>query len=105
MQTLQPPRVAPNQSKLVIAAESSLRMGKVLGSGAFGTVYEVSVYSIAYANLDIKWMYIIHLFVVDHFVSQNQDACVGMNSLSQHGRWFIKLSCEFEGCLYSYQRE
>lgn len=37
---LQPPKVAPNQARLIVTAESTLEFGDVLGSGAFGTVYE-----------------------------------------------------------------
>ena len=39
---MQPPKAAPNLTKLVIVPETTLEMGKELGSGAFGTVYKVS---------------------------------------------------------------
>lgn len=41
IQSLLPPKLAPNQARLVIISESSLKFGKELGAGAFGTVYEV----------------------------------------------------------------
>ena len=41
IQTLKLPKIPPNQARLVITPESSLEFGQVLGSGAFGTVYEV----------------------------------------------------------------
>ena len=40
-QILQPPKVAPNQARLIIVPETALELGKELGSGAFGTVYKV----------------------------------------------------------------
>lgn len=40
---LQPPKVPPNQARLIVTAESTLTFGDELGSGAFGTVYEVRV--------------------------------------------------------------
>ena len=40
-QTLQPPKAPPNQARLIVTPESTLEFGKVLGSGAFGTVHEV----------------------------------------------------------------
>ena len=39
--TLQPPKVPPNSTRLIVTPEDTLEFGKVLGSGAFGTVYEV----------------------------------------------------------------
>ena len=41
MQILQPPKLAPNQARLIVTSESTLKFGKELGSGAFGTVFEV----------------------------------------------------------------
>ena len=41
-QILQPPKVAPNQARLIIVPETALELGKELGSGAFGTVYKVN---------------------------------------------------------------
>ena len=41
LQILQPPKVAPNQARLIIVPETALELGKELGSGAFGTVYKV----------------------------------------------------------------
>ena len=35
--------MAPNAARLIIAPEDELEFGKELGSGAFGTVYEVRV--------------------------------------------------------------
>ena len=43
LQILQPPKVAPNQAQLVIVPETALELGKELGSGAFGTVYKVTI--------------------------------------------------------------
>ena len=34
--------MAPNTARLIVAPENELEFGKELGSGAFGTVYEVS---------------------------------------------------------------
>ena len=34
--------MAPNTARLIVAPENELELGKELGSGAFGTVYEVS---------------------------------------------------------------
>lgn len=34
--------MAPNTARLIVAPENELKFGKELGSGAFGTVYEVS---------------------------------------------------------------
>ncbi len=43
MQTLQPPKAPPNQARLIVTPESALEFGEVLGTGAFGIVYEVCV--------------------------------------------------------------
>lgn len=42
LQILQPPKVAPNQARLIIVPETALELGKELGKGAFGTVYKVN---------------------------------------------------------------
>ena len=42
LKTLQPPKVPPNSTRLIVTSEDTLEFGKVLGSGAFGTVYEVT---------------------------------------------------------------
>ena len=41
LKTLQPPKMPPNSTRLIVTPEDTLEFGKVLGSGAFGTVYEV----------------------------------------------------------------
>eukprot|EP00731_Ephydatia_muelleri_P019538 Em0012g363a len=38
--TLQPPKVPPNATRLIITPMTSLELGNVLGTGAFGTVYK-----------------------------------------------------------------
>ena len=40
-QTIRPPKLAPNATRLIVTTETSLVQGRVLGSGAFGTVYKV----------------------------------------------------------------
>lgn len=42
MEPLTPSGTAPNQAQLRILKETELKRVKVLGSGAFGTVYKVS---------------------------------------------------------------
>ena len=39
---LPPPQAPPNNARLIVTPESTLEFGEVLGSGAFGTVHEVS---------------------------------------------------------------
>ena len=41
--TLLPPKLAPNQSQLIVIPESALELGEELGSGAFGIVYKVFI--------------------------------------------------------------
>ena len=45
--------MAPNAARLIIAPEDELEFGKELGSGAFGTVYEVRVTVSLTFNLSI----------------------------------------------------
>ena len=40
-QTLRPPKLPPDATRLIITPETALEQGQVLGSGAFGTVYKV----------------------------------------------------------------
>lgn len=46
MEPLTPSGTAPNQAQLRILKETELKRVKVLGSGAFGTVYKVSVFNL-----------------------------------------------------------
>jgi L1 cell adhesion molecule len=39
-ETLQPPKMAPNNARLIVAPKDELEFGNELGAGAFGTVYE-----------------------------------------------------------------
>ena len=39
-QVLPPPKVLPNLNKITLIPEDGLRLGDVLGRGAFGTVYK-----------------------------------------------------------------
>jgi len=75
-QTLQPPKVPPTQARLIVASESSLEFGDVLGSGAFGTVYEVR-----------EWIWV-------HLVSSRCGICG--NYIARHFRdsALFKRSCE-----------
>jgi len=41
MQPLSPSHAVPDMSSLTLIKESDIQRGKVIGSGAFGTVYEV----------------------------------------------------------------
>lgn len=41
LQTLKPPKAAPNTAQLTIIPETSLQLREELGKGAFGTVYKV----------------------------------------------------------------
>ena len=43
VEPLTPSGTAPNQAQLRILKETELKRVKILGSGAFGTVYKVSV--------------------------------------------------------------
>lgn len=44
VEPLTPSGTAPNQAQLRILKETELKKVKILGSGAFGTVYKVSVW-------------------------------------------------------------
>ena len=44
VEPLTPSGTAPNQAQLRILKETELKRVKILGSGAFGTVYKVSTY-------------------------------------------------------------
>jgi len=35
------PKAPPNQAQLIVIPETAIELGKELGNGAFGTVYEV----------------------------------------------------------------
>ncbi|MEQ2183996.1 Receptor tyrosine-protein kinase erbB-4 [Goodea atripinnis] len=48
VEPLTPSGTAPNQAQLRILKETELKRVKILGSGAFGTVYKVSDYSSAF---------------------------------------------------------
>lgn len=49
VEPLTPSGTAPNQAQLRILKETELKRVKILGSGAFGTVYKVSVSESVYA--------------------------------------------------------
>ena len=39
--TMQSQRTPPGTTKLIVTPEDTLQFGRIVGSGAFGTVYEV----------------------------------------------------------------
>ena len=51
VEPLTPSGTAPNQAQLRILKETELKRVKILGSGAFGTVYKVSVCACIYKCL------------------------------------------------------
>jgi len=44
-----PSHAAPDMSSLTLIKESEIKRGNVIGSGAFGTVYEVRLYYVVVA--------------------------------------------------------
>lgn len=55
VEPLTPSGTAPNQAQLRILKETELKRVKILGSGAFGTVYKVSVFVLKPNRQDKCW--------------------------------------------------
>lgn len=54
VEPLTPSGTAPNQAQLRILKETELKRVKILGSGAFGTVYKVGLCIFHFSALEIK---------------------------------------------------
>jgi len=48
-----PSHAVPDMSLLTLVKESEIKRGRVIGSGAFGTVYEVSEYNDSQSSLSL----------------------------------------------------
>lgn len=90
VEPLTPSGTAPNQAQLRILKETELKRVKILGSGAFGTVYKVSLYLQVPAVC--LCMYSIHTPVLIRMCSQHVINQTSMSQLNSKDAMTLKVS-------------